>query len=208
MTKKLNKSSKSVAHHTEGRTRLKVPKHLRDSEDIHQVKRALRATPGVTDVDVNQTTGSITVRHEHDEDTIFQILHSAMETVGTDMLTAMIEGESVPLVGGIGVAAAGVGILEGVLKSLFGPAGTGKEVPLFSGDSNDIKKILPAALLGAAIYKAYETKTIWSGVSPLVLGLMALDWYWKLNHDSSAVAITNNGHGHGHEHSEHPNENN
>lgn len=197
MSKKLNKSSKSVAHHSKGRTRLKVPKHLRNSEHIHQVKKALRATPGVTDVDVNHTTGSITVHHEHDEDTIFKILHETVETVGTDFLTAMLEGEAVPLVGGVGIAAAGVGILEGLLKSLFGPPGTGKEVPLFSGNADDFKKILPAAFLGAAIYKAYETKTIWAGVSPLVLGVMALDWYWKLNHDPNAATGTHhNGHGH------------
>lgn len=201
MTKKLNRTSKSVAHHTQGRTRLKVPKHMRNSEDVHKVKKALRATPGVTDVDVNHTTGSITVHHEHDEETIFQILHQTAETVGTDLLTALLEGESVPLVGGIGLAAAGVGLLEGLLKSLFGPPGTGKEVPLFSGNTDDLKRILPAAFLGAAIYKAYETKTIWSGVSPLVLGVWALDWYWKLNHDPSATSLHPNGQGqksHGH----------
>lgn len=196
MSKKLNRNSRSVAHHSEGRTRIKVPRHLRNSEHIHEVKRALRATPGVTDVDVNHTTGSITVHHEHDEDTIFQILHQTVETIGTDFLTAMVEGEAAQLVGGVGLAAAGVGILEGLVKSLFGPAGTGNEVPLFSGNADDLKKILPAAFLGAAIYKAYETKTIWAGVSPLVLGVMALDWYWKLNHTPGvATEAHSNGQG-------------
>lgn len=193
-TKKLSRSSKTVAHHSEGRTRIKIPKHLRNSKEVHEIKRALRSTPGVTDVDVNHTTGSITVKHQHDEATIFEILHKTVEAVGSEFLTALVEGEAVPVVGGIGLAAAGVGLLEGLMKSLFGEPGLGKEVPLFSGNTDDVKKILPAALLGAAIYKAYETRTIWAGVSPLILGLYAMDWYWKLNKSPQAQTAHKNGH--------------
>ncbi|MBX9689083.1 MAG: heavy-metal-associated domain-containing protein, partial [Candidatus Obscuribacterales bacterium] len=100
MSKKFSRESKSVAHHSPGRTRLKVPKAHR--RKLHEIKSAIASHPGVTSVEVNHSTGSVLVHHDH-ETPIFEVLHKTIETVGTDLLTTLIEGEAAPVVGGIGV---------------------------------------------------------------------------------------------------------
>lgn len=205
MSKKLNKSSKGVAHHSPGRTRLKVPKSHRHR--LHEIKSELENKPGVTHVELNHETGSVLVKHEHDAP-IFEMMHKAVETVEVDLLTTLIEGEAVELVGGASIIAAGVGLLGTVAKSFFGSRQEGAApsvTPLLTGQASDLKTIVPTAFLVAALVKAYETRSFWQGITPLALAYWAFDTYWRFNVANPAVFEPKNGksdgHGNGHGHS-------
>ena len=181
MSKKLTRSAKSVAHHSPGRTRLKVPKGQR--AELHKIKAAIEKDPGVQSVEVNHSTGSVIVKHQHDSQ-IFEVLHKAVETVGGDVLTTLIEGETAAeLIGPIGIAAAAFGILEGLATAVFSSSNeNGGGIGKFLGQQRaDYRTIVPAGLLAAAVYKAYETRTFWQGMTPAVLCYWAFDTYWKFN---------------------------
>jgi hypothetical protein len=178
-----------------------VPKNQR--HNLHQLKENLQNTPGVNNVEVNHNTGSVLVHHDH-EMPIFEVLHKAVETVGTDLLTTLIEGETAELLGPATIVATGVGLIASMGKSFIGrrtpPEGAEKPASFFSGTPNDVKTLLPAAFLLAAAYKAWETESFWTGVSPLALAYWAFDTYWKLNisSDLSRVEAQNLGGGNGH----------
>lgn len=193
MSKKLTRSAKSVAHHSPGRTRLKVPKGQR--AHMQKMKAAIEKHEGVESVEINQSTGSVIVKHNH-EAPIFEVLHKAIETVGGDVLTTLIEGESVAaaeIIGPLGLAAAAFGVLEGLAGAIFstssgGAGGLGK---LFGNQSPDYKTLVPAGFLLAAAYKAYDTRIFWQGVTPAILCYWAFDTYWKFNMQDSRSVPTN-----------------
>lgn len=191
MSKRLTRESKSVAHHSPGRTRLKVPKSQR--KHLHKIKDALVANPGVKNVEINHQTGSVLVHHEH-ETPIFEVMHKAVESVEADLLTALIEGEAVELAGVFSIAAAGVGLLGSIGKGLLDSAGQGGKLPtLISGQASDLKTVVPAAFLIAACYKAYQSKTFWQGLTPMALAYWAFDTYWRFNVANPAVFEPKNG---------------
>lgn len=202
MSKKLSKSSKGVAHHSPGRTRLKVPKGHRHK--LHEVKDALASQPGIKHVEINHSTGSVLVHHEHSMP-IFDAMHKAVETVGVDLLTALIEEESVQLMGGASIVAAGVGVFGTVAASIFGSREENTSFkPLLTGQTSDLKTIVPTAFLVAAAIKAYETKSFWQGITPLALTYWAFDTYWRFNVANPSAFEPKNGKGNGngahHEH--------
>jgi hypothetical protein len=181
MSKKLTRSAKSVAHHSPGRTRIKVPKGHR--AQLHKIKDALVKQPGVQSVEVNHDTGSVIVKHEHDSQ-IFEVFHKAIEAVGGDVLTTLIEGETAAeLIGPVGLAAAAFGILEGLGGAIFSSSSeTGGGIGKLMGEQRpDWRTLVPVGLLAAAAYKAYETRMFWQGVTPAVLCYWAFDTYWKFN---------------------------
>ncbi len=204
MSKKLNKASKGVAHHSPGRTRLKVPKEHR--HNLHKIKTELENKPGVKEVELNHNTGSVLVHHD-DDAPIFEVLHKAVETVEVDLLTTLIEGEAIELMGGASLLAAGVGVLGTVAKTIFGAKheGAASSTPLLSGQASDLKTIVPTAFLIAAAVKAYETKTFWQGITPLALTYWAFDTYWRFNVAYPSAFERKNGKGdvHGNGHGQH-----
>lgn len=194
MSNRLNRDSKAVAHHSPGRTRIKVPKSHR--KKLHEIKDALSKTAGVRSVEINHDTGSVLVHHEHDLP-IFETLHKAVENVSVDLLTTLIEGETAQLMGGVGIAAAGLGLIGTVGKSFFESVREGsKSQTLITGQASDLKTIVPTAFLIAAAVKAYETKSFWQGLTPLALAYWAFDTYWRFNVANPAVFEPKNGQGH------------
>lgn len=179
MSRKLSDTSRGVAHHTPGRTRLKISKAHR--KHLHQLKDAIEQTPGVKSVEVNHHTGSVLVHHEHNLP-IFDVLHKAVETVSGDVLKTLIEGEAAEVIGPLGLAAAAFGILEGVSNAIFSSMDSGRNgTGLITGKPSDLKTLIPTAFLLAAAVKFYQTKTIWQGVTPLLLCYWAFDTYWRFN---------------------------
>jgi copper chaperone CopZ len=188
MSKKLTHESSAVVHKSPGRIRLKVPKSQRHHLD--KVKKNLENTPGVTNVEVNHKTGSVLVQHEH-EAPIFEILHKAVETVGTDLLTTLIEGEAVSIIGPASLIAAAVGVFATALGKPRAAAaatdaepsgnGSGFSLPSFTGEVSDLKYVVPAAFFVAAAYKTYEMGSFWVGITPIALAYWGFDIYWKLN---------------------------
>lgn len=197
MTNRLSSSSKGVAHSTPGRTRLKLSKRHR--KHLHKIKDAISAQPGVKSVEINHDTGSLLVHHEH-EFPIFEVLHKAVETVGPELLTTLIEGETAELAGGVSLVAAGVGLVAAVGKTVLGPLQSEKTPAFLSGKPSDLKTIVPTAFLIAAAIKAYETRTFWQGVTPMVLAYWAFDTYWRFNVANPGAFEPKNGQVHEHEH--------
>lgn len=192
MSKKLTRTAKSVAHHSPGRTRIKVPKRHRDQ--LHKIKSEIEKQEGVTSVEVNHSTGSVLVKHEH-EMPIFEVLHKAVESVGGDVLTTLIEGgEAAEIIGPLGLAAAAFGILEGLATALFSSSNEGGNFKkVIAERGSDWKTLVPAGFLLAATYKAYETRTFWQGVTPAILCYWAFDTYWKFNVQDTKYMAQSNG---------------
>lgn len=218
MSVRLSHSSKGVAHHSPGRTRIKVPKSHRHR--MHEIKKELEKKPGVKSVELNHDTGSVLVHHEHDMP-IFEVLHKTVETVETDLLTALLEGEAVEVLSGAGLITAGMGLLGMVAKAFLGERkASGSALMPLKGQVSDLKTVVPTAFLAAALFKAYETRSFWHGITPLALAYWAFDTYWRFNIANPAVFEPNgkgggngshlegeshhkkdgNGHGHGHGH--------
>ncbi len=175
MSKKLTSDSKGVAHHTPGRTRIKVPKDYR--HELHKVKEALHSVPGVHKVHVNHETGSVTVQHDNNEDSL-EVVGKAIKHVASDLFHVLVEEEEAQLVG-LDLVFAGAGLASRVAKNfLFTENG---DRPRISGSISDLKNLVPLAFFGAAIYKAVETRSFWANVSPLVLTYWAFDTYWRFN---------------------------
>jgi hypothetical protein len=55
-----------VAHHTKGRLRIRVPSAKGDPAALQEIARTLSPVMGVSEVIVNETTGSITVHYDGD----------------------------------------------------------------------------------------------------------------------------------------------
>jgi len=53
-----------IVHHTPGRIRLKMHAGKRNSELLHKIRHAIKSRPGVRDVSVNSTTGSVVVHYD------------------------------------------------------------------------------------------------------------------------------------------------
>lgn len=53
-----------IAHSIQGRVRVRIPSERGDVEYFERVADALRAAPGVRDVRVNPTTGSVLIRYD------------------------------------------------------------------------------------------------------------------------------------------------
>lgn len=116
-------------------------------------------------------------------------METAMLHVAEDIIEVMVESGEVSM-GGLGLAAAGLALGSEILKNMFGTNedGTARKFPVFK-ERLSPHVVLPVALLAAGVYKAVETKTIWSGVAPAVLFYWAFDSYWKLNHQPLQSAL-------------------
>lgn len=196
MTNKLSKTSIGVAHHSPGRTRLKIPKSHRNSKDLHKVKSALATVPGIKHVELNQETGSILVHHDHDMP-VFDAIEKSIEAVAGDMLIALIEGERMEAMGVVGLFGAATGLMGNIAKNLISTAEYDRK-DIFRRKASEAKNLLPLAFLAAAAYKAYETRSFWAGTTPIVLAYWAFDSYWKLNCSGYPAETKSNGHSNGH----------
>src|SRR5579884_1454702 len=70
-----------VVHHTRGRIRVKVHGGKGNHRLLHEIKRSLAPKPGVRQVDVNPTTGSVIV---HYDDGAHPDFHRALTEHGRD----------------------------------------------------------------------------------------------------------------------------
>lgn len=190
MSTRLKKSSSGVAHHTPGRTRLKVPHTHRHPEHLDRVKVAIEEIEGVAKVHVNHRTGSITVHHDTNM-AILEAIALALEKHSGELLSLLAE--EAPALGEIGLVAAGVGVVGSLFKGVLSKvtAGEAGSEPL---KFSDLKTMIPAGFLAAGLYQALRTESIWKGITPLALLYWAFDSYWKLNVDLGPRSGSTNGH--------------
>jgi cation transport ATPase len=93
-----------IAHQVPGRMRLKVPGAKGDPELLEEIRQTLTSVPGIHDVEINDTTGSVTIHYcaeTHPElhksidghQQVFAVAHHAPSTK-LDEMTNMIEQEA------------------------------------------------------------------------------------------------------------------
>ncbi len=100
----MKKHHATVAHHVPGRMRLKIPSAKGNEAVFQEIRQTLAETPGIHDIEVNATTGSITVHYSvdahpelhtkiNDHQEHFAVNHTPPATKLDDM-TRLIEDEA------------------------------------------------------------------------------------------------------------------
>lgn len=56
----------SIAHHVPGRMRVKVPNAKGDAALLEEIRQTLVGVPGIHDIEINGTTGSVTIHYSAD----------------------------------------------------------------------------------------------------------------------------------------------
>src|SRR5450432_3054140 len=70
-----------IAHHVRGRLRMKIPAAKGDEVLLEQIKRALSPIPGMLDVEVNPSTGSVILHYDPD---VHEGIHDSLHEHGSD----------------------------------------------------------------------------------------------------------------------------
>src|SRR5450432_3233243 len=70
-----------IAHHVRGRIRMKIPAAKGDEVLLEQIKRALSPMPGMLDIEVNPSTGSIILHYDPD---VHDEIHDSLHEHGSD----------------------------------------------------------------------------------------------------------------------------
>ena len=83
-----------LAHHTEGRTRLKVHHHERDGERLKRLKEKIEEVEGVTAAHVNHRTGSVTIHHDSTHETLSEVGDIVKEFSSELFESIVLKGES------------------------------------------------------------------------------------------------------------------
>lgn len=176
MKTELQHSHRGVVHQSPRRTRLRVPKGYRAKKTLAPVKNAIQQVPGVTNVEVNNETGSILVHHE-DRPGILTAIGAAVEESAPELLAALL----VPEGGEAATTFLSKMFKRYLLEPRPGqPAETGTNTAPDAGEpAIPLKKVIPAAFLAAGVWKLIETESLLGGVAPLVLFYYAFDTYWK-----------------------------
>lgn len=87
-----------VSHEILGRMRVRMAKTHNKPEHLDKVHEALKKLPHVNDVKVSKRTGSLVVHHNGTPEALSAITATIAE-VGTEMLEAVVEGESLQVAG-------------------------------------------------------------------------------------------------------------
>jgi hypothetical protein len=172
------KHPKGVSHHLPHRTRYRLPKHKRDPKLAKKIKDKILEVPGVTDVDVNERTGSVLVTHE-EKPGMIDSLGVALDAIAEDLFDEFLESE--------------IGIFPGV--SIFAHLLTkraGEADQYVAGRTNnyfDLKTLVPMLFLGAGVIKVAQTKNWLGQVPAYVLFYYAFDSYIKLHNTQSLKTV-------------------
>ncbi len=124
----------TVAHYSNGRTRLKVPNKLWDKEYFREVQEVLSKLPGVETVKTNPSTGSILVVHDLD---LLRLLQAAEER---DLFQVM--GQRLPVT-------PATEDLETALKSVR--SNLNREIKDITGGEIDFHSVVAAAYFGLSL---------------------------------------------------------
>ena len=166
-----------IAHQLPGRMRLKVPGAKGDPELLEQVRQTLVVVPGIHEVEINSTTGSVTIHYcanTHPEmhrsiDThqqVFAVAHHAPATK-LDEMTHLIEQEAEFLAEHSHAARAIVDFC----------ADLDKKVKQATGNTVDLKVLVPLGLAAVTFVEIGATAAtpVW-----VTIGLFSLNHFIEL----------------------------
>lgn len=160
-----------VAHHTHGRTRLRVARRYRDPATLAQVQRTLQQVPGVRRVEVNSTAGSVVLHHDP-ATTRLEDVSDALEDQ-LDFFLSIVPPRERPQ------AAAEVSALAHALQRQFHDLDAA--VRRATAGWIDLKMLVPVVFLGAAVVQVTVTEGSWAAVPPYLLVYYAFDTYMKFH---------------------------
>jgi Heavy metal associated domain 2 len=152
-----------VSHQLPGRLRIKVPAAKGDREVLEEIKVSLLPEDGITDVDINTTTGSVVIHYEpefYEGFTARVAEHFRTEQLGTLVLERQ-SGRS-----------EGIHTIKDVFRSLE------DKVKRETHDSVDLKELFPLAI---AAYDYFFVKRSRSTPMWLTLILFAFSSYMDLH---------------------------
>lgn len=150
-----------VVHHLPGRLRLKLPHAKGNYELLEEIKLTVSAAEGVTQVDVNPTTGSILIQYDQTEQ---PELHKQLQRAEAQVAFAL----EIVRISSNGKN----GSLESFVKQLR------ENIKRETGDAVDLKQFFPASI---ALYDLLFVKR--SRPTPLWLTLLMFSFssYMDLN---------------------------
>ena len=104
IVRRLKPSKKpGLVHHSHGRTRFKLPDRHRDEAHMTMVRERLKSVSGVHDVHYNHRTGSLTIHHDSQHQTMGEV-GDVMKEFCSELFDCVVHGEN-PVVAGVHVFA-------------------------------------------------------------------------------------------------------
>lgn len=156
---------------TPGRIRLRILKPHRQPHQIDRIVNVLEMHPQVTKLRLNEQTGSMTIFHELDDDS----LESAFAQLQSFNVNVIVDGQP----NGTSAMATGVMQAAGSLN---------KRVKKTTGGTADLRAILPAALAAIALRQLFAGSKHLRSAPWYVLAWYAFDSFIKLNTDAKATS--------------------
>ena len=157
----------TVASRIPGRIRVRLDSHARRSHTLQKIKDHLEAQAGVSDVQVNHTTGSVTVRYDRQklhEAGVFDALRDI------DVLVSYVAGE-----------AGGVSGPEGSCRSLAEAINDLNRRLHVAGVPVDLRLLTPLAFLGAGVWSILRGGLGMEKIPGIFFVWLALDAFVKLH---------------------------
>ena len=164
-----------VVHQCPGRTRIRLPRPGRDPATMAKAKEACGSIPGVHQVEVNPTTGSLLLHHRGSEPDI-ELLSGELEAAVGFMLDLAPPRQRPRARGEVSVLARNVRTGFAELDARIAEA---------TGGWLDLKMAVPLALLGAAALQVIATEGSLGVVPPYLLAYYAFDTFLKFNESIS-----------------------
>lgn len=169
-TRHLHKYSRGVVHHLPHRTRLRIPAGHRDANTVRRIRDTLSTLPDVHSVEANERTGSVLIHHTTAED-ILPTLGRAIETVALDLFESLLEVEEEAL--------PSVSVIGHLIRSSVARANSGMSG--YTGNSLDLKMLLPIAFFGLGLVQASRNERWWLQTPTYVLFYWAYDSFMKFH---------------------------
>ena len=160
-----------IAHQVPGRIRLKVPKAKENPELIEQIKQMFNVIPGIEEVTVNPTTGSVVLHYDTDRHDEFHGRlqhhtggHDKPPTNQIDALANRIEQEAEYLAEHSQTAK----VVVDYFKDFD------RQIKIASGNVVDLKIVLAAGIAGFTIFEvgASAATPVWVTLSIFALNHM------------------------------------
>jgi Heavy metal associated domain 2 len=169
-----------TAHRTRGRIRLAVPNFKGDPRSLEDIKKAIAPMHGVRQVDVNSTTGSVTV---HYDPALYGKFHDQLaaqgEASGAFNLDPPTFGEGGELIKNVEAEAEFLSRHSETARTIVDSFGALNQVVKRATDNNiDLKVLLP---LGLAVYSFLEIGVEVSTPLWLTLGIFSFNSFVALH---------------------------
>ncbi len=156
-----------LASHIPGRLRVKLAESSRGARIMDRIKEQLSDVAGIDTVDLNRTTGSITVHYDHKKYTVDGI-HQVLEDV--DVVLANLT-DAPSIVKDTKESPTFIGAIEDLSRRLSGAVGI----------NIDLKTALPLTLLAAGAWSIARQGLRVSQVPAWALLWLAFDTFVKLH---------------------------